>query len=1029
MYQEYFGLAKRPCEPVARGEAVFVAERHTRIIAALKTALRAPDAIAVLTGPVGVGKTTVAAHAIGQIATDMVVLSLGRVRLTPDQLPERLLAELGYTARDASRTEQLSNLQEHLAEQSKNGARVCILVEDAQRIGTEALAELEALTAADSGGTMGANILLMGRPDIRGLLDDPELTNLRQRTRAQQELEPLSAEDVEAYLEHRLNVAGGRSHTILAEGVAAMLHKCSGGIPRLVDNLCETALEVAAANKLLKLVPLLVKRVAVSDFGIDLGDTDNPQPVDSKSDERSPFPTVEGIQADADEEREPFETTGLSAGPSKPGADYVPFRERMRAKMREAGVVDSRPADMAAWDAADSDPTIPGPADSEPENCPDPMQEHGAHLPSEPIQPVSEFAADNGDTSAWVSPAQESVVAAREEIFGFDTAASAFAAAEAPMESDIKAEPTEGAGSLEPERPVGEQESPLSVSRFTEFSSPEDDDSPPAIESKSPPVVFEMPVVESRPTLEETISSMPEAEPPLIESESAPKVFEASVLESARALRESESPVPEPELPVTEVKSPPVLPEPPVLQPEPMAIESKSALPESELAVPEPPVLRTVVEPTPAGSDADQPAEPATDWAQAGVPIADDCAEKQDDTETPQADETPVPVKPGDVVDVSKAMPLAPPAATSTSQPEPKAADEPPSWSESDIPTLELLTKPVPAEPKSAAPPTPSPNVPVAGESDWSEADIPTLEPLSTPGNPDTAEAASAAGSKNDTQFVEEDIPTLQPLTAPSVAKTRESGAPKPESTAEPEKASFMAEADTGVSSNADKPDTDRKERVTTPAERSPTDHFEKLLAPVNEAEPPAPVEPEPPTAKNSDGYAQADHVDKLLVDTAPDAGPKVASKPAPEPVPEPLADDEEYLEALASQLSSARSLEELDDELSETLFGNAELNELGAKLAAKGAQLNPDLEHPEDTDRLDPTGHFELTLEEREAIVGLFEEGEEERSKAAEAAEAEAQKVKPEPEPNPEPTPEQEKQSAGGGTGFLSRFKRPFTS
>jgi type II secretory pathway predicted ATPase ExeA len=277
MYQEHFGLSKNPFQSIADGEGVFEGSEQAKVIASLKTALTAKDSIAVITGPVGVGKTTIVQRAIERMGPDRLVAILGRTQVGSDELVDLLLAQFGVLREPTRRFECLKTFNRILNERAEAGARVFIVIEDAERLGAELLEELEALTAADGGACAGANIVLMGPQKLDKLITKPSMERVRQRIRLQQTLERYSAEEVEAYLRHRIQAAGGDFDAIFEPGASLMVRRCSGGIPRVINSLCETALTMAAESKLTQVTGKIVFKVAVEVFGLSPGDTPTSQ--------------------------------------------------------------------------------------------------------------------------------------------------------------------------------------------------------------------------------------------------------------------------------------------------------------------------------------------------------------------------------------------------------------------------------------------------------------------------------------------------------------------------------------------------------------------------------------------------------------------------------------------------------------------------------------------------------------------------------------------------------------------------------
>lgn len=278
MYEAHFGLKSRPFGAKAQGAGVFVGPQQAKIMTSLKQGLVASDAIITVTGPVGVGKTTIVSRALESISPGRMVAWVGRMQLAPDEVLELLLAGFGVSRQAKGTIRRFAAFRRLLNERAAAGAPVAIVVEDAMRIGNDALAELEALTAADTGDASSANIILMGPPELNKLLTTPELARIHQRNRLRQTIDQLSATEVHAYLKHCIREAGGDYDAIFDDGVTDILIRCSGGIPRIINTLCETALTTAAGNNAKRVSLALMRQVAADAFGFepDLVATDAP---------------------------------------------------------------------------------------------------------------------------------------------------------------------------------------------------------------------------------------------------------------------------------------------------------------------------------------------------------------------------------------------------------------------------------------------------------------------------------------------------------------------------------------------------------------------------------------------------------------------------------------------------------------------------------------------------------------------------------------------------------------------------------
>lgn len=280
MYHAHFGLEKGLFgNGIAQDGDVFIGERQQLAIANCKIALTTFDSALVITGPAGVGKTTLAAAALRDSSTRLALGWLNGAPANASELLELLLAEFGFNVSRTGRVERQQMWRQFLNEASATDSRVFVIAERAEDLAPEILRALESLTTADPNGCRGANIVLLGQAGLHEHLKSPALESLRQRVRLRQRLEPFSADEVRAYLEHHVTRAGGDFAKIFAADAVAALHRYSNGIPRVIDNLCETALTLAAALQLPALTAEIVTRVAHDMLG--LGGAEEPAPAEN----------------------------------------------------------------------------------------------------------------------------------------------------------------------------------------------------------------------------------------------------------------------------------------------------------------------------------------------------------------------------------------------------------------------------------------------------------------------------------------------------------------------------------------------------------------------------------------------------------------------------------------------------------------------------------------------------------------------------------------------------------------------------
>jgi len=270
MYQGHFGFT-RPlfAEGVAQDEHVFRTAAAERTARDLANGLRRRDAVAILAGASGTGKTTLATDALKGVGTRLAFSSITQPPLTAHELLEQLLTDFGFEPYRRSRVERLQIWRQFLSEMTATDSRICLLVENADTIAPEVLLALHGLTAADAALSRGANVILTttGRPEA--LLGGPTMLAFNQRVCLRRRIEPLTEAEVRDYLRFKLRLAGGDPDRILGIDVASLIFEYSGGIFRVVDNLLEAALSQAAAALDHALTGTTVREVAEQQFGLE----------------------------------------------------------------------------------------------------------------------------------------------------------------------------------------------------------------------------------------------------------------------------------------------------------------------------------------------------------------------------------------------------------------------------------------------------------------------------------------------------------------------------------------------------------------------------------------------------------------------------------------------------------------------------------------------------------------------------------------------------------------------------------------
>jgi general secretion pathway protein A len=279
MYAAHFGLKTSLFDVgIAQDAAVFRSAKREPVTANLEVAFRSPNAIVTLSGTAGVGKTTLISTALRASTTRLALAWLNGMPTNATELLELLLVEFGCNAHRATRVERLQMWRQFLSEMSATQSRVFVVVERTEDLAPEVLRALDALTAADTNGCPGANVVLLGNEGLDEHLMPPLLESLRQRIRLRQRLTPFTVAELEDYLRHHVTRAGGEFERLFAPGAVAALHAYSAGIARVANHLCDTALALAASEGQSQLTAELVATTAVGWFGCTPNDTARPTP-------------------------------------------------------------------------------------------------------------------------------------------------------------------------------------------------------------------------------------------------------------------------------------------------------------------------------------------------------------------------------------------------------------------------------------------------------------------------------------------------------------------------------------------------------------------------------------------------------------------------------------------------------------------------------------------------------------------------------------------------------------------------------
>jgi type II secretory pathway predicted ATPase ExeA len=205
------------------------------------------DGFVVITGEVGSGKTTLIETFLRELEMDVVVAQVAQTQVSPIEFLQAVLVQFGFSPFKMRKAELLATLNQFLVEQYAAGRKVLLIVDEAQNLSNRVLEEIRLLSGVETTKEKVLRIILCGQPELNEKLDSAELVQLVQRVRLRFHLTALTPEDTHAYILHRLEVAGSHGRQIFTEDTYPIIFRYTGGVPRLINTLCDTALMGAYA--------------------------------------------------------------------------------------------------------------------------------------------------------------------------------------------------------------------------------------------------------------------------------------------------------------------------------------------------------------------------------------------------------------------------------------------------------------------------------------------------------------------------------------------------------------------------------------------------------------------------------------------------------------------------------------------------------------------------------------------------------------------------------------------------------------
>ena len=249
MYEEYYQLKAKPFHTVPNPEIFYLSPKHQNALTYLEYGLMERSGFILLTGEIGTGKTTLIRYITEKTESEIEAAIIFNTNVSSEQLLDLILSEFEIGPCNGGKAQALDLLYMFLIEKFAQNKRMLLIIDEAQNLSREALEEVRMLSNLQSNDQMLLQIMLVGQPELKSRLRNPDLAQLSQRITVAYHLFALNSEETCAYIAFRLEKAGGAPNLFTSEAVD-LIYEASRGIPRIINIICDMALVYGFADEL-----------------------------------------------------------------------------------------------------------------------------------------------------------------------------------------------------------------------------------------------------------------------------------------------------------------------------------------------------------------------------------------------------------------------------------------------------------------------------------------------------------------------------------------------------------------------------------------------------------------------------------------------------------------------------------------------------------------------------------------------------------------------------------------------------------
>ena len=252
MYLEFFKLKEHPFRLTPDPGFLYMGKDHARAKSYMDYSIWNRDGFVVITGEVGAGKTTLIQKLLSEFDDNVMVAKIFQTQLDDIEFLQAVLVEFGLNPFHAKKAELMDMLSTFLVESFLESKQLVLIVDEAQNLDMRVLEEIRMLSGLETHKEKVLHIILVGQPQLNTMLDSPEMEQLIQRVRFRFHIRALTPPETKEYITHRLQVAGWQKGSLFADNAFPLIVEYTGGIPRLINTLCDTAMTCAFADDVAK---------------------------------------------------------------------------------------------------------------------------------------------------------------------------------------------------------------------------------------------------------------------------------------------------------------------------------------------------------------------------------------------------------------------------------------------------------------------------------------------------------------------------------------------------------------------------------------------------------------------------------------------------------------------------------------------------------------------------------------------------------------------------------------------------------